>query len=213
MTLPVVILAGGEGRRMGGGKPQRLLGGCSLLDHALMTARRWSACIAVCVRSPGQVIPDTTRILLDAPDIAGPLAGLASALDWAADEGCDRVLVIPCDMPFLPVDLAGRLAANLTPGIGAVMAASGGRRHPACALWRSSVRPLLTRQVHEGRFSLMALAERAGMAAVTWPDTARDLFANLNSPEDLTAAEAAMRAATAPWDKMTTRQMDIDVVM
>lgn len=210
MTLPVVILAGGEGRRMGGGKPQRLLGGRSLLDHALITARRWSACIAIGVRTPGQVIPDTTRILVDAPGIAGPLAGLASALDWAVDEGCDRVLVIPCDMPFLPGDLAGRLAANLTPETGVVMAASGGRRHPACALWRTSVRPLLTRQVHEGRFSLTALAERAGAAVVAWPDAPRDLFANLNSPEDLAAAESAMRA---PWDKMTTRQMDSCVVM
>jgi molybdopterin-guanine dinucleotide biosynthesis protein A len=38
----IVILAGGEGRRIGGGKPMRMLGGETLLDRALAIGRRWS---------------------------------------------------------------------------------------------------------------------------------------------------------------------------
>lgn len=189
MTLPVVILAGGEGRRMGGEKPRRRLSGRSLLSHALAKARGWSACIAVCVRSPAQVEAEGVRLLIDAPDVAGPLAGLAAALDWAVQEGCDRVLVIPCDMPFLPDDLAGRLAANLGADHGVAVAVSDGRWHPVCAVWRTSIRALLDDQLRQGRLSLTALAERVGAVAVEWPVGGHDPFSNLNSPSDIDQAE------------------------
>ncbi|HRO32092.1 MAG TPA: molybdenum cofactor guanylyltransferase [Brevundimonas sp.] len=192
MTLPVVILAGGQGRRIGGDKPRRRLGGRTLLDHALIRARGWSACIAVGVRSPEQAGIDGLRLLIDTPEIEGPLAGLAAALDWAVQQGGDRVLVVPCDMPFLPDDLAGRLAANLGPDDGVAVAASAGRLHPVCAVWRTSVRPLLDEVVGQGRLSLTALVERAGPVVVDWPVTHRDPFANINSSADLDLAERLM---------------------
>ena len=40
--MRIVILAGGAGRRIGGGKPLRMLGGVTLLDRALAIARAWS---------------------------------------------------------------------------------------------------------------------------------------------------------------------------
>lgn len=202
MTPPVVILAGGEGRRIGGGKPLRVLGGRPLLDHALSAARGWASRIAVGVRDPGQAGDAGAPLIADVPDIPGPLAGLAAALDWAAAQGADRVLVVPCDMPFLPPDLASRLAYGLTPEAGAAIAASGGRTHPVCGLWRASVRPLLEDQARAGRLSLTALAQRAGAVTVDWPADSQDPFANVNTPADLARAEARLgvlqRADAAP---------------
>lgn len=194
MTPPVVILAGGEGRRIGGGKPLRLLDGRSLLDHALSAAQAWSDRIAAGVRDPAQAGRADVTLIADVPDIPGPLAGLAAALDWAAAQGAGRVLVAPCDMPFLPADLARRLADGLTPQAGAVIAASGGRLHPVCGLWRTSVRPLLDDQARAGRLSLTALAGRAGAVIVDWPAAPDDPFANVNTPADLARAEARLRA-------------------
>lgn len=202
MTPPVVILAGGEGRRIGGGKPLRVLGGRPLLDHALAAARHWSGAVAVGVRDPAQAGGAGVPLIADVPDIAGPLAGLAAAMDWAAGQGADRVLVVPCDMPFLPPDLADRLARALTPDAGAAVAASSGRLHPVCGLWRTSVRPLLEDQARAGRLSLTALAERAGAVTVDWPTAPHDPFANVNTPDDLARAEARLgvlqRADAAP---------------
>ena len=48
----MVILAGGEGSRIGGGKPLMRLAGERLIDRALRTARGWSDLIAVAVRDP-----------------------------------------------------------------------------------------------------------------------------------------------------------------
>lgn len=191
MGLVVAILAGGAGRRIGGDKPRRLLGGARLLDHALRCARDAAPCILV-VRSPEQVAGFDGTVVLDAPGIEGPLAGLLSALSWAAEAGADRVLTLPCDMPFLPGDLQHRLEQALTSEVGVAVAASDGRLHPVCALWRTTVVPTLVRRAEEGRLSLRGLSGAVGCAVVDWPVEGGDPFININTAGDLAAAEAAL---------------------
>ncbi len=192
MSLVVAILAGGAGRRIGGDKPRRLLGGIRLLDHALTSARGTAAPVILVARAREQVEGFGGTVLLDAPGIEGPLAGLLSALSWAADAGADRVLTLPCDMPFLPYDLHHRLEQALTPNLGVAVAASDGRLHPVCALWRTAAVPTLVQRAGEGRLSLRGLSEAVGCAVVDWPVDGGDPFININTAEDLAAAEAAL---------------------
>ena len=193
MSMIVAILAGGAGRRIGGDKPRRLLGGARLMDHALTRARGMAAPLILVARSPDQVEGFAGTVVLDAPGIEGPLAGLLSALSWAADAGADRVLTLPCDMPFLPGDLHDRLEQALAPNFGAAVAASGGRLHPVCALWRTAAVPTLVQRANEGRLSLRGLSEAVGCAVVDWPIDEGDPFININTAEDLATAEAALR--------------------
>ena len=102
MKIATVILAGGEGRRIGGGKPLRRLGGTSLLERAVRQARQWSDVVSVAVRDEGQLGATDLRTVLDEPEIAGPLGGLAAGLAFARDTGRDALLSLPADMPFLP---------------------------------------------------------------------------------------------------------------
>lgn len=115
----VAVLAGGAGRRMGGDKPRRRLNGLRLLDHALNKAHALAGPVILVVRDPAQADGFAETIVLDAPDIDGPLAGLLAALVWAADAGFDQVLTLACDMPRVPGDLLSRLqsapSAPLTP--------------------------------------------------------------------------------------------------
>ena len=185
MKFAVVILAGGEGRRIGGGKPLRRLGGRTLLELALERAHGWSDSVAIAVRHGGQVGDTDVPVLTDPPGLKGPLGGLASALRLERE----TVLTIPCDAPFLPDDLPERLAAAL-PGHCAALAASGGRVHPVCALWRTDALAEVRRYAASGRGSLIGFAETVGYAAVEWPEGA---FFNVNSPEDLAEAEARLR--------------------
>lgn len=185
MTCAVVILAGGEGRRMGGGKPQRRLGGRTLIEYAVERARSWSTEVAIALRTPDQVGGPDLPLLIDPPGLEGPLGGLASALGF----GRGTVLTIPCDAPFLPDDLPDRLAAAL-PGHAAALAASGGRVHPVCGLWRTEALAQLPAYAASGRRSLIGFAEAIGFAAVEWP---RCHFFNINSPEELAEAEARLR--------------------
>lgn len=175
--MRIVILAGGEGRRIGGGKPQRRLGGETLLDRALRRARAWSDEVLVAARAGGDIRDD--------PAIEGPLGGVAAALALGGD-----VLTIACDMPFLPADLPARLTSEAA----VTVAASGGRLHPVCALWKAECRDALPAYLATGRRSLTGFAEAAGYAAVEWPAEPLDPFFNINDEADLTRAEALLRS-------------------
>lgn len=190
--VAVVILAGGEARRIGGGKPLRLLGGISLIDRALDFARAWSDDVAVSVRSADQIGGAETVRLTDVPEIEGPLAGLAAALRHAQAHGRPAVLTMPCDMPFLPADLPVALDAALGEDVAAAVASSGGRLHPVCALWQVRAAAALPDYVRSGRRSLHGFAEHVGFTAVAWPAEPFDPFFNINSEEDLHAAEARL---------------------
>lgn len=189
----VVVLAGGEGRRMGGGKPSRRLAGHSLIERALALAHRWSDKVAVAIRDPLQIAGvEGATVIVDEGD-EGPLEGVRSALRFAWDEGLVGVLTIACDIPLAPHDLMDRLAAALTPGIGAAVATSGDVLHPAAALWSSHALDALPAYLASGRSSLKGFAEHVGYVAVEWPTEPYDPFLNVNSPEDLAAAEALIR--------------------
>lgn len=188
MKIAVVILAGGEGTRIGGDKPQRLLGGKRLIDRAEVFARRWSDTLAVAVRDAGQVGPTSLSCIFDDPGIEGPLAGLAAALRFAEGVECDAVLTIPADSPFLPDDLGRRLEEKIG-GASAAIASSGGHLHPVCGLWRVSAHAELADYLASGRRALRGFAEAIGFRAIEWPDEPTDPFFNINSAQDLADAE------------------------
>ena len=183
-SLGVVILAGGDGRRMGGRKPQRLLGERSLLNRAITRAQRWSETVVISVRSRDQVGGVELPLVFDPPGLAGPLAGLAAAREL----GCARVLTIPCDMPFLPDDLPRRLAAAL-PGRAAALASAGGRLQSVCGLWTAEALAGIEEYAASGQTSLVGFARTIGFAVAELEDAAAD---NLNTPAELAAAAARL---------------------
>lgn len=191
--LCVVILAGGEGRRIGGGKPQRTLAGESLLARAVALARQWTADVAVAVKEAPSAQPDRNiAVVTDDPAVDGPLSGLLAGLRWARARGRGAVLTIPCDTPFLPHDLAGRLAAALA-GVAApsvAVASSAGRLHAVCALWTVDAEAALLREAGAGRLSLVNLIERLERRTVEWPVETIDPFFNINTQEELEAARS-----------------------
>ena len=189
--VAVVILAGGEGRRIGGGKPLRRFGGERLIDRALRQAHRWSGLVAIAVRDPAQVGPVTARLIRDI-DVPGPLGGLISGLLFARENGCEFLLAIPADMPFLPPDLLDRLHGAIG-NHGCALAASGGHLHPVCGLWRSGSVDRAAAYTSAGRRSMKGFAQQVGFACVEWPEGARDPFFNVNTNEQLAEATRAVR--------------------
>lgn len=186
-----VVLAGGEGRRMGGGKPLRAWGDRSLLVRALELASGYAPRVAVAVRDANQAGPGLqVPLLIDPPGMAGPLAGLASALDFGRRHGACWVQTLACDTPNLPDDLSDRLAAALASGVGAVLPTSRGRLHPVCGLWRVEARSRLDTYLAAGRSSVWGFAEVLGLREVAW-DEDPDPFLNLNTPADLAAFQPA----------------------
>ena len=112
-------------------------------------------------------------------DIYTPLAGLHAALHWAAHRSFDAVLTVPCDGPFLPLDLRTRLAAK-TPAV----AASGGQIHYLTGLWPVSLQHALEAALASGLRRVQDFVALAKAKSVKWPVGRVDPFANINTPED-----------------------------
>jgi molybdenum cofactor guanylyltransferase len=188
-----VVLAGGLARRMGGGdKPLVDLAGRPLLRHILDRLRPQVSRLALNANGdPARYEPFGLAILSDSlPGRPGPLAGILAALDWAALAGAEHVLTVPGDTPFLPLDLARRLAAAIFAGAPAAMAASGGRRHPIAGLWPVAAREALRQAIRdEGVRRADDWARRLGTVAVDFTIDPFDPFFNLNSPDDVVEAE------------------------
>lgn len=186
---PAVILAGGLSRRMGGGdKGLRAFGAGTVLSAVRDRLAAQAGPLALNANGdPARFAALGLPVLPDPlPGHPGPLAGILAALLWAEGLGAPAVLTVPGDAPFLPPDLAARLAAAGAPAV----AASGGRSHPVAGLWPVALAPVLRAALAEGRLRVGAFAEAAGARAVDFPvpPGGPDPFLNLNTPADLAAA-------------------------
>lgn len=194
-----VLLAGGLGRRMGGGdKPLREIGGRTLLARAI--ERLAPQCDALIVNANG----DPARfealglpVVADAIEgFAGPLAGILTALDWVREHhpGYAWIVSIPTDSPFLPRDLVSGLhRARLQVGQPLASARSGDQLHPVVGLWPVSLAEDLRRAlVVEDMRKIDRWTARHGVAEAIWPTKPYDPFFNANRPEDLAEAEAIL---------------------
>jgi molybdopterin-guanine dinucleotide biosynthesis protein A len=191
-----VILAGGLSRRMGGGdKGLVRVAGKPVLAH--LRERLMPQVVTLALNAngdPGRFSALGLTVLADGvAGNPGPLAGILAALDHGASiDGIDWVVSVPCDTPFVPVDLVARLHAGRGDAPGAV-ATSAGRRHPTVALWSVSSRiAIRTALVAEGIRRVEEVAGRLRFAEVEWPDLPFDPFLNLNRPADIDAAEAIL---------------------
>jgi len=191
-----LILAGGLARRMGGGDKARInIGGLTILERVL--ARLKPQCSAIIINTngdPARFADTGLPVVLDSmPDFAGPLAGILAGLDWAAANAPDvaDVVSVPGDCPFLPNDLVIRLqAARAAAGLRLACARSGDWRHPVAGLWPVALRDDLRRALRdEGLHKVEIWTARHGVAIADWPAAPVDPFFNVNTPEDVAAAE------------------------
>ena len=191
-----VLLAGGLARRMGGGdKPMKTIGGRTILERVI--ARLAPQCDGLILNANGDparfaafglpVIADTVE------GFAGPLAGILTALDWAAAYRPDVewVLSAATDCPFLPRDLVARLQhARISEGAQLAVAASGEQIHPVIGIWSVALRGELRHAlVVEDMRKIDRWTARYKLATVTWPDKPIDPFFNANTIEDVAEAE------------------------
>lgn len=197
LTPAILFLAGGGGRRLGGADKALLpLAGRPLIAHAMARlALQSSEHLISANGDPSRFAEFGAPVVVDdLPDRPGPLAGLLAGLDWFARErpAVTHVLSLPADTPFPPPDLVAQLdAARRAAGAEIALAASGGWKHHAIALWPVAIRTAL-REALVGRDerAVSRFAARFQVAAVEWPVFPHDPFFNVNTPEDLAWAEA-----------------------
>ncbi|MBZ9759685.1 molybdenum cofactor guanylyltransferase MobA [Mesorhizobium sp. CA8] len=199
-----IVLAGGQSRRMGGGdKPLLSLGKAKLIDHVAARLKPQVATLGLNANGdPARFAAMDLPVLEDTvPGHAGPLAGILTGLEWATRQtGCRWLISAAGDTPFFPENLVERLAAATRDRPGAIaVASSDGRWHPTFALWPLGLRDALRHfLVDEDNRRVSAFMERQGYVEVEFPmieadDKTIDPFFNVNTPDDLAAAERLLQ--------------------
>lgn len=128
------------------------------------------------------------RVIPDAVADFGPLGGMLAALE---DSTSEWNLLAACDMPALTTEFLSFLVARTAGCEGDVILPydAEGRPEPLCAVYRSSLREVVRRNVEAGIHKVMHALDGVRIARLDpeeWAtlDTEGHLFANLNRPED-----------------------------
>ncbi len=185
------ILAGGQGRRLGGmDKGWFMLEGRPLIEHVLERVQPQCARVVISAnRSLSRYRGLGVSVCVDAcADYRGPLAGIASILRAAQTP---FVMIVPVDTPRLPHDLAATLGSAMQPDTDVVVAHCESRVQPLHALMRREVLADLEAALDAGVRAVGEWQARLASVAVDWPDCRA--FANLNAP-----ADAAYLSTTGP---------------
>lgn len=198
MSLPyAVIIAGGQGKRLGGVRKADLrIGGRRQLERVLAGLDGVARPILVATGPRGQrlALPDDCR---DVPDLesplGGPLAGVAAAVAHLAKTGNSSGLLvsIAVDTVFLPQDFVARMIE----GVGDAAAGFAAWRedfYPPNAIWRLEALQGLPAALGGPRApaSLRSLQHSLGARRVQWgSQQATNPFANINTLADLLALQ------------------------
>jgi molybdopterin-guanine dinucleotide biosynthesis protein A len=191
-----VLLAGGQGRRMGGGdKCLRQLGGRSILARVIERARpQCTELILNANGDPGRFEGFGLPVVADGiAGFAGPLAGILAGLEWArtARPEIPWVVTIATDTPFFPTDLVSALLEAVEfAHADLACATSEGRAHPVFGLWPVRLADdLRTAMEEDGIRKVDTWTGRHRLIEVAFPTAPIDPFFNTNRPADLAEAE------------------------
>jgi len=188
-----IVLAGGQGRRMGGvDKGLQPLDGRPMAQWAI---ERLAPQVETIVVNANQNLEAYRRfghpVVSDAVGgYAGPLAGLHAGLQAARTE---LVVTVPCDSPFLPADLVARLAQALRANDAQLaVAKTGDQPHPVFSLVRRDVLPHLEAFLAGGGRKIDAWYATLRVVEVSFDDQV-NAFSNINTREELAGFETESR--------------------
>jgi molybdopterin-guanine dinucleotide biosynthesis protein A len=184
-----VILAGGQGSRMGGvDKGLQPFRGRPMVAHVIDRLAPQVAELLINANRNAEAYGGFGyRVIADEIEgFAGPLAGFERGLAHASRE---LVVTVPCDSPFLPADLVQRLrVALLSAGAQLAVAKTGDQAHPVFSLMRRDVHESLRAFLSSGQRKIDKWYAALKVVEVAFDDEPGG-FLNINTREELAGLE------------------------
>lgn len=188
--IAAVILAGGQGTRMGGcEKPLLQLHNIPVLTFIMKSLRTSlpEHAIALSTNSNADLYAKWHLPLLrDIMPGCGPLGGLLTALLWARQRGAETLITVSGDTPFIPDTLVN----NLIPAPAVVV--SDKRRHHLIASWpvncADSLQNWLGAPHNTQQRRVRLFTDTLNPREVVYSALPYDPFFNINTPDDYAAA-------------------------
>lgn len=195
---PCMVLCNGTSKRFGSNKMLADLVGKPLLMHTIENIMPYVSDLALNGELDAEydvfnlpVFPDAITERLGK---LGPLAGVLTAMEWAKELGCMRVLTLSGDAPFVPDDWAEKLSQ--TPDDIIAIPNVDGQNHQICGLWPVALASDLRLFLQAGESYRVKdfLAVHRMQIVAFHKQGVIDPFFNVNTREDMKVAEQILAA-------------------
>jgi molybdopterin-guanine dinucleotide biosynthesis protein A len=186
MNISVVLLAGGESRRMGQDKATLTFRSKPLWQIQLDLLRKLQPReIFLSARSDPVWRPAEVHFVPDQAPSRGPLSGLAATLSRIRT---DHLLALAIDMPLMTEDFLRSLCDAIKPSCG-VVPMIGDRAEPLAAIYPKGAETDFTVALFSADVSLQSLTKKLvalnKLCLVRVSKEEGKLFRNCNQPDDL----------------------------
>ncbi|HVH61984.1 MAG TPA: molybdenum cofactor guanylyltransferase [Candidatus Dormibacteraeota bacterium] len=189
MEATLLVLAGGQSRRMGRPKPWIEVGNTVLIRYVVDRLAGAFSELMVSFSEPEQMeqlIP--YRVVFDRKRHAGPLAGLEVGLLAAHNQ---VVFAVACDMPYVERSTA-EIVVAAAGSSDAAIPRHDGLFEPVCGAYRKTALPAISGALDMGNYVAHDVVEHLD---VTWlEDLDPAQFESLNTPADLERFHATLGA-------------------
>lgn len=188
-TISAVILAGGQARRMGGlDKGLQLLQGKPLYQHCLQRLHQQVADISINANRHQEIYQQSGLTVFsdELEGLQGPLSGILTALERAKT---DFVLFVPCDSPFLPLDLCAKLQSAVENSASLLAYVHDGEReHPTFCLLSTKLKFSLRDYLQSGERRMLQFFRQHNGISVDF-STQKQAFMNMNTLQDIAKSQ------------------------
>ena len=188
----LVILAGGQSRRFGGGyKTLYKFNKISILDRIIQNFKKLKMEIVLNVNSnEDQFLKTGLHLIKDElENFQGPLAGIYSSMKWVLEnrKNIEWIFTSPSDTPFLNKNLVNKfLSTDYNNKTNIIIAKSSNKTHPVIGFWHISLIKSLEEFLAKDNRKIMHWVEGQNYEILNFEN--KNNFFNINTQADLEEA-------------------------
>ena len=188
----IVILAGGQSRRFGGGyKTLYTFNKMTILDRIIQNFKKLEVEIVLNANSnEDQFLKTGLHLIKDElENFQGPLAGICSSMKWVLEnrKNIEWIFTSPSDTPFLNKNLVNKfLSTDYNNKTKIVIAKSSNKTHPVIGFWHISLIKSLEEFLAKENRKIMHWVEGQNYEILNFEN--KNNFFNINTKTDLEEA-------------------------
>lgn len=182
--LSIAILAGGEGKRLGGyDKAFLSIGHETFLERLLQQMTDFDD-VMLSVRDQAPYTDYPYPTLMDITPRIGPIGGIYTSLQRCKHEA---LFVCGVDMPYVTKKLINFMSAFISTDYDAFIIKSTSKIHPLCGIYKKSALPYIEQMIQEKNYRLTDLLRRLNTKEIplTYSCFSDDIVMNVNTKKDL----------------------------
>jgi molybdopterin-guanine dinucleotide biosynthesis protein A len=177
--VSLIILAGGESRRMKRNKALLPLKGITLIEYILCQIEGRFDEVLISVSDLEKLRFLSYPLVLDEKPLQGPMMGIMSALEISRNE---KNFIMACDIPDINLAFMKQLISRAKGWDAVIPIQPHGRREPLFAVYSKHILPQMKKLIDTDNLSLLPLLDQCRVKYVEIEDPS--WLVNLNTEED-----------------------------